>query len=219
MCNLYSLTKTREELVGLFGISRDTTNGWPGSAGIYPDTLAPVVRLDERGARELATMRWGFPPPPKAGNRPVTNVRNVKSPFWRHWLKPEHRCLVPASAFCEWTDSRPKVQYWFELAGDDEPPVFAFAGIWRTWSGTRKGETGEHRVFSFLTCEPNETVRPIHAKAMPVVLADEEDWDLWLAGSTEEALELQRPCPAARLAVQAGGQERQFPELLPGPLR
>ena len=26
---------------------------------------------------------------------------------------------------------------------------------------------------------------------------------LWLTGSTEEALELQQPCPAARLAVKA----------------
>jgi putative SOS response-associated peptidase YedK len=40
------------------------------------------------GARELVSMRWGFPPPPKVGTRPVTNVRNVKSPFWRQWLKP-----------------------------------------------------------------------------------------------------------------------------------
>jgi putative SOS response-associated peptidase YedK len=81
------------------------------------------------------------------------------------------------------------------------PPVFAFAGIWRPWNGTRKGETGEHRLFSFLTCEPNEVVRSIHAKAMPVVLADEEAWDVWLTGATEEALELQRPCPAARLLL------------------
>jgi putative SOS response-associated peptidase YedK len=202
MCNLYSLTKTREELVNLFGVARDATTGWSGSTGIYPDMPAPVVRIDEQGGRELTVMRWGFPPPPKAGTRPVTNVRNVSSPFWRHWLKPEFRCLVPATAFCEWSDTRPKRQHWFEMASDGVPPVFAFAGIWRPWSGTRKGETGEHRLFSFLTCEPNETVRPIHAKAMPVVLADEDAWDLWLTGATEDALELQRPCPAARLALR-----------------
>ena len=201
MCNLYSLTKTRDELVGLFGITRDSTGG-AFAAAIYPDMLAPVVRLDERGGRELADMRWGFPPPPAAGARPVTNVRNVASPFWRHWLKPEFRCLVPVTAFCEWSDSRPKTQHWFEMAGGGEPSVFAFAGIWRPWSGTRKGVTGEHRLFSFLTCESNDTVHPVHAKAMPVVLGDEEAWEQWLTGSTEEALELQRPCPAARLALK-----------------
>src|SRR5262245_10327971 len=35
---------------------------------------------------------------------PVTNVRNLKSPYWRGWLKAEWRCLVPATSFCEWTD-------------------------------------------------------------------------------------------------------------------
>ena len=29
---------------------------------------------------------------------------------------------------------------------------------------------GEHRLFSFLTCEANDVVRPIHSKAMPVIL-------------------------------------------------
>jgi putative SOS response-associated peptidase YedK len=203
MCNLYSLTRSRDELIDLFGIARDATVGAFSFAEIYPDMLAPVVRLDEQGGRELGAMRWGFPPPPNAGTRPVTNVRNVTSPFWRHWLEPEFRCLVPASAFCEWSDSRPKVQHWFEMAAEGPPPVFAFAGIWRPWRGTRKGQTGEHRLFSFLTCESNEAMRPIHAQAMPVVLADKEEWDLWLTGSAEEALELQRPCPAARLAVKA----------------
>ena len=206
MCNLYSMTKTRDELVGLFNIRRDATLGPLDFSGVYPDRMAPVVHLDGDGTRELSLMRWGFPPPPKVGTRPVTNVRNVKSSFWRHWLKPEFRCLVPATAFCEWTDSRPKIQHWFSLADGSSQPVFALAGIWRPWTGTRKGETREHRLFSFLTCEPNDVVRPIHAKAMPVILADEEAWDAWLTGSVEEALELQRPCPAAALVVQAPEQ-------------
>jgi putative SOS response-associated peptidase YedK len=31
----------------------------------------------------------------------VTNVRNTSSPHWRRWLSPEHRCLVPLTAFSE----------------------------------------------------------------------------------------------------------------------
>jgi hypothetical protein len=38
------------------------------------------------------------------------------------------------------------------------------------WTGERKGETGEHRLFAFLTTESNDVVRPVHAKAMPVLL-------------------------------------------------
>ena len=36
------------------------------------------------------------------------------------------------------------------------------------------GETGDHRLFAFLTTESNDVVRPIHAKAMPVLLTTEE---------------------------------------------
>lgn len=50
---------------------------------------APIVR-NRNGARELAMARWGFPPPQDYA--PVTNTRNVKSPFWRGWLKAEYRC-------------------------------------------------------------------------------------------------------------------------------
>jgi len=97
--------------------------------GICPDGLAPIIRTDRDGERELTMMRWGFPPPPNLGTRPVTNVRNVKSPYWRGWLKAEYRCLVPVTSFCEYTDSQPKIPHRFAL--DESRPLFAFAGIWR----------------------------------------------------------------------------------------
>jgi putative SOS response-associated peptidase YedK len=100
----------------------------------------------------------------------VTNVRNVASPYWRGWLKSEFRCLVPATSFCEYTDSQPKIPHW--LAVGPDRPLFGFAGIWRSWTGGRKREMGEHLLFSFLTTEANEVVRPVHAKAMPVILAE-----------------------------------------------
>ena len=100
--------------------------------------MAPVVRRRD-GGRELSMMRWGFPPPPKVGTQPVTNVRNVASPYWRPWLKPEFRCLVPVSAFREYADTKPKKSpVWFAL--DDERPLFAFAGIWRPLNGCARAE-------------------------------------------------------------------------------
>jgi putative SOS response-associated peptidase YedK len=36
----------------------------------------------------------------------------------------------------------------------------------RLWTGERKGETGEHQLFAFLTTLSNDIVRPIHAKAI-----------------------------------------------------
>jgi hypothetical protein len=103
-------------------------------------------RLTRFNSRELSLMRWGFPPPPNLGKVPMTNVRNLASPYWRGWLKAQWRCLVPATSFCEWTDSRPKVTNWFAL--DESRPLFAFAGIWRLWTGERKGSR-RNAVFLF----------------------------------------------------------------------
>src|ERR1700757_1946843 len=115
MCNLYSITRSQEAIRRAFRVMRDRAGNLPSLPAIFPDTMAPVVRTAPDGERELTMMRWGFPPPPNLGTAPVTNVRNLKSPYWRGWLKTEWRCLVPATSFCEWTDSRPKVTRWFAL--------------------------------------------------------------------------------------------------------
>jgi putative SOS response-associated peptidase YedK len=207
MCNLYSLTKGQRAILDFVRAVRDVTGNLPPLPAIFPDTMAPVVRTARDGARELAMMRWGFPPPPNLGNAPVTNVRNAGSPYWRGWLKPEFRCVVPATSFCEWTDSRPKVTHWF--ARDESRPLFCFAGIWRPWTGTRGTKAnpveGEHLLYGFLTTEANDVVRPVHAKAMPAILTTPEEIDAWLTAPTEEALRLQRPLPADALRVVATG--------------
>jgi putative SOS response-associated peptidase YedK len=213
MCNLYSMTRAREAIRALFGAGQDQTANQPPLPAIFPDQMAPVVLAGRDGSRVIRAMRWGFPPPPTLGNRPVTNVRNTASPYWRAWLKPEFRCLVPATSFCEYTDSLPKVPHWFAL-GPERPP-FAFAGIWRPWTGTRgtkaAPETGEHLVFSFLTTDANDVVRPVHAKAMPVILTTPAEWSAWLEGDIAAALALQRPLPAGQPRLVATGQRQDGP--------
>ncbi len=206
MCNLYSLARSRDEIKRLFRVGWDQTGNQPPLPAIYPDQLAPVVRKDpmareDKDALIMETMRWGFPP--TLGGRPVTNIRNTASPYWRGWLKREFRCLVPATAFCEYTDNQPKVPHWFALDAERRP--FAFAGLWRPWTGTRKGEMGQHLLFAFLTTEANDVVRPVHAKAMPVILTGEE-CDAWLEAEVPTALALQRPPPAGRLSLMARGE-------------
>ena len=172
--------------------------------------MAPVVRLDD-GERELAMMRWGFPSPTSKGpQHPVTNVRNVKSPYWRPWLKPEQRCLVPVSSFSEYADTKPrKTPVWFAL--DEDRPLFALAGIWRPWTGVRGPKRDEpveeeHRLYAFLTTEANGVVGPVHPKAMPVLLATPEEWRTWLEAPVEEALQLQRPLPDDAMREVARGK-------------
>src|SRR3954453_15405486 len=157
----------------------DTTGNLPPMPAVFPAPAAPVVRNPPDGERELTLMRWGFPPPPKVGTQPVTNVRNVKSPYWRGWLKPEGRVVVPATSFSEYADTKPKTPLWFAL--DVSRSLFAFAGIWRPWTGVRTKAEGEmeHRLFSFLATEANAVVAPIHPKAMPVILTTPEEIETW----------------------------------------
>ena len=87
MCNLYSMTRSRDAIRTLFRVGQDRTGDQPPLPAIFPDQLAPVVRV-EGGQRVMETMRWGFPQPPNLGTRPVTNVRNTRSSYWRAWLTP-----------------------------------------------------------------------------------------------------------------------------------
>lgn len=48
-------------------------------------------------------------------------------------------------------------------------------------------------VFGFLTTEPNAVVKPVHPKAMPVILRTTEELDTWLHAPWDEAKEMQRP--------------------------
>src|ERR1700712_4949106 len=216
MCNLYSLNKAQDAIRKAFGVTDDRTGNLPPLPGIFPDQMAPVVRGREVG-RELSMSPWGSPPPPKVGTQPVTNVRNVASPYWRPWLKPEFRCLVPVSAFSEYADTNPrKTPVWFAL--DDDRPLFAFAGIWRPWTGVRgtKRENPdrvaeEHRVFAFLTTEANGVVGSVHPKAMPVLLTNPEEWATWLEAPTAEALRLQRPLPDEAMREVARGARSDGP--------
>jgi putative SOS response-associated peptidase YedK len=163
-------------------------------------------RPEGEGGKTLVVeaMRWGFPPPPNAGAYYVTNVRNVASGFWKPWLKVEHRCLVPVAQFAEPDPEKPKprAERWFARA--DGAPMF-FAGIWRDWAGDRgpksKPVAGPHRLFSFLTCEPNGVVAPIHPKAMPVMLRPGAETERWLTAAWPEACALARPFPATEMHI------------------
>jgi putative SOS response-associated peptidase YedK len=210
MCNLYSLTKGQAAIRDLFRTRHDRTGNLPLFPGIFPDQVAPIVRNGADSERELVIARWGMPGPPQFGGAPVTNIRNLTSPHWRGWLGKQYRCVVPATSFCEYADTKPrKTPIWFALR--DDRPLFAFAGLWTPWRGMRGPNSapveGVHELFGFLTTEANAIVAPIHPKAMPVILTTPGEIDRWLEADAPDALALQRPLPDDVLRIVARGEK------------
>ena len=71
----------------------------------FPVCICFPVGAD--GERELVVARWGTPWPPQFGRQAATNIRNVQSPHWRR-LGKGSRCIVPATSFCEYQDTKPR---------------------------------------------------------------------------------------------------------------
>jgi putative SOS response-associated peptidase YedK len=151
---------------------------------VFPDRVGPVIRQRADGSREWTAMRWDLPGPAKFGGAPVTNLRNVQSPHWRGVLGPAHRCLVPFTAFAEYEDAAPKGKKPLRWFARPDRAMAMFAGVWREWTGARGPKSapveGTHKLFTILTTDANDLVRPIHAKAMPLVLVGEDAYARWL---------------------------------------
>jgi putative SOS response-associated peptidase YedK len=194
MCNLYRLDAPSNQIAITFGADAGS-DPWDGGY-IAPGKPAPVILRNNDGDRYIAPRMWGVPPPQSfttvrqnQAYRPVTNVRNLESPFWIGTLRhTQFRCLVPVTRFQEWSQhanpaTGKKSQHWFDIPTE---PIFAFAGIWRD---------SEVASFAFLTTEPNAIVGAIHPKAMPVILHP-EDHEAWLSADWDTAKNLVEPYPS-----------------------
>ncbi|MGB7407272.1 MAG: SOS response-associated peptidase family protein [Pontixanthobacter sp.] len=211
MCNLYHHSVSSSDARLFFanagyGSASTTIGDNHEPAYVGADADGPIFAVED-DAVVLRRRRWGFPSW-KDGGKPITNIRNLESSWWRgangeYITDPAYRCLIPFDRFAEW-DASAKRNAWFSV----NAPQSFFAGFWRPWKGERlKSVEGKKRrerqiadweLFAFLTTEPNDTVAAIHPKAMPVILTKSEEAQRWLSGG-EESLSLQRPLQDAMI--------------------
>ena len=190
MCNNYEQRVTwrmYRDAVEALDLGTPTDQGeadLPQADDIRIGDMGPVMRAAGNGI-ELAPMKFGLPPAsPRWGS--VFNFRSEG----RHFDK-SNRCLIPASAFFEFTGKKyPKAKHRFTLS---DGPFLAIAGIWR------EGKDGDPPAFTMLTTAPGEDVAPYHARQI-VVLAPQE-WTSWVYLTKPEGV-LLRPLAKGALQVE-----------------
>ena len=183
MCNLYRMTKNKDEVAQWFD-AIDELGGANFGAEVFPGYPGAVV-----AEGRLAQMTWGFPLVLKGKNgqplkpRPVNNARTDKldSFFWRYSFE-ERRCLIPVTAWAEAEGPKGgKTRTWLSRP---DAELFAVAGVWRD-----SEEWG--RCYSMVMTDACGAAAECHTR-MPVLLR-EADRRLWTQGSPEEAFALCRP--------------------------
>ena len=189
MCNLYTQTKSVDEVARVF---RDLQLpiGFPeGAPNLQSKDIAitdpgPIVRATPDGGFELVVRRWSWPGP---SGKPVYNFRSEGREF------SSGRCLIVADGFYEFTtptDPRQKRKDRWLFTSVAEP-LIGIAGLVRDAPGI-----GE--AFTMLTTEPGSDVAPYHGRQIAVLPM--ADWRAWLDYS-QPANALLRPLPAGSLEV------------------
>jgi len=189
MCNNYEQHVRHAELAKALAIAELALPAHQGDADlpqaddIRIGDIGPVLREAGNGV-ELAPMSFGFPPTGRGG--PVFNFRSEGRSFAN-----SKRCLVPASAFFEFTGKKyPKAKHRFTLAGE---PLLAIAGLWRETEGNKPP------AFTMLTTAPGEDVAPYHDRQVAVLAPS--NWAAWIYLTRPES-ELLQPLPAGSIAVE-----------------
>lgn len=178
MCNLYRMTKGRDEVARWFGALDEATGANFGEE-VFPGYPGLVVA---DGA--LRQMTWGFPLAMRGAKgqtlkpRPVNNARTDKleTSFWSDSFA-NRRCLIPLTAWAEAEGERgAKTRIWLSRPGME---LLAAAGIWR-----ESREWGA--VYSMVMTDSCGAAAECHER-MPVIL-DRNGWASWTNGSTAEAI-------------------------------
>lgn len=172
MCGRYDIT---DDWAGPTGsLKYDYIEDFKPHFNAAPLQELPVVLNEEPNQVQL--VRWGLKPFWYYPEKESVTLINVKAenlrekPTFKADLK-NRRCLVLATGFYEWQQTKDGKQPYRIVMKDRKP--FFFAGIWQL---NKIGEKEEKR-YAIITTAPNSVLLPIHMR-MPVVLrpGDEQKW-------------------------------------------
>lgn len=191
MCNLYTQTKSVDEVARVFRDLQMPLRFPEGAPNLSPRDIcitdpAPIVRTssDYPGEFELVIRRWSWPGP---GGKPVYNFRSDGREF------PSGRCLIIADGFYEFTapadPKQKRKDRWLFTRSDGQ--MIGIAGLVRDVV-----EIGE--AFTMLTTPPGADVAPIHSRQVAILAP--HMWSAWLDNGAS-ARNLLGPCPAGTLSV------------------
>lgn len=191
MCNLYTQSKSPDEIARLFR-EQQIILGFPEGIpnlqqrDVRITDAAPIVRVSGDDRFELVVRRWSWP---GQGGKPVYNFRSDGREF------PTGRCLIVADGFYEFTtpaDSRQKRKDRWLFT----PPGGRLLGI----AGLVRDDPGRGEAFTMLTTTPGPDVAPYHGRQVAVLRP--EQWRPWLTYAAP-ASELLGPAPPGTLEVSA----------------
>lgn len=191
MCNLYTQSKSPDEIARLFR-EQQIILGFPEGIpnlqqrDVRITDAAPIVRVSGDDRFELVVRRWSWP---GQGGKPVYNFRSDGREF------PTGRCLIVTDGFYEFTtpaDPRQKRKDRWLFT----PPGGGLLGI----AGLVRDDPGRGEAFTMLTTTPGPDVAPYHGRQIAVLRP--QQWRPWLAYAAP-ASELLGPAPPGTLEVSA----------------
>ena len=193
MCNLYTQTKSPDEIAAIFRDLQMPLLFPDGVPNLQPRDIAitdpgPIVRASKvrSGSYELVVRRWSWP---QSAGKPLYNLKSDGRDF------PRNRAIALADGFYEFTTpedpkAKRKDRWVFRPTNF---PMLGIAALVR-----HSPEVGE--AYTLLTMPPGPDVAPLHGRQ--IVILPPDQWPAWLDGTAKSA-DLFQPLPKRSLSVAA----------------
>lgn len=196
MCSNFEAVVRTERLKGDFGVVRQHISPLELKPEVWPLSMAPMIRLDERGARTAEAAQFGLVPhwaKELAYGRRTYNSRSetvgTLNSFKEAWKRGQ-RCIIPTEAIYEPCYETGKAVRW-RIEGDGGVPM-GIAGIYVDHPHLKRSDGAQLLSFAMLTvnADGHPVFQRMHGpedEKRMVVYLDPASYDDWLTCATEQA--------------------------------